>query len=154
MKLPYGFYDTLELMALANGGIGAGKDFDFLNSTSEGAERSCFCAHGPFAKLYINIVTGKIESHDDFETGTKNRYDSNDWWASICSIDNQLSKYITRWTNDNTVMSINIRKGTPNRSRVSFEEYCKALKIKRDETTEFGFSTKIPVYEEISNDKY
>lgn len=107
IEMPADFYDTLEIMALANGGIGAGSDVENfkINELDVFASgKKCKCAHGPFSGLAIQNGLVKSKYSENYPNGKV------DWREPFIDVDEEFNKYITRSLNDKAVGLINQRK--------------------------------------------
>ena len=124
IRLPADYYDTLEFVALANGGIGAGRDVEY----DEEGNVSCLCAHGPFDRVE----------------------EDNSIWIQDDNTEHNnvlIAAGLRRSTNDSAVRDINYRIGTPSdelRRRVPWDLYKKELNLVRipnswEGTEKFGF---------------
>jgi hypothetical protein len=104
-------YDTLELGALAFGGIGAGSDF--LWGKTDACALTCNCAHGIVAQFYQKRLFGMAAFGD-----------GNDALGRAG---------VGRNVNDSAVGRVNKRKGRGSRSsrRITFRAWCKALNVVR-----------------------
>lgn len=109
ITIPADIYDTLELSALAFGGIGAGT-FTSLDD----AGLVPFCALGHLG------------------SGTSIGYE-HDYRAARVALREAFGEagYTVTMANDAAVREINLRKGNPTAVRVTFEEWCEELNVVR-----------------------
>lgn len=112
--LPADVYDTLELSALAFGGIGAGDFWDGV-AIDDAKNRAPCC------------VFGHAAFSEDPPTGIYHTYFPPSTEVSIAMDESGL----TVDTNDAAVQAINGRKAALWDARVSFDEWCRELGVTR-----------------------
>jgi hypothetical protein len=110
--LPADVYDTLELAALANGGIGRGawwKEEDGPEfEATQGLNPNCpICVNG------LAVFAGLVPGDDPI------------------ALPMNATGEIAVEENDDAVCAINVRAGRDRNTRVSFADYCEELNIVR-----------------------
>lgn len=133
INLPADLYDTLELHALANDGIGGGRDI----VKNEG-ETICHCAHGPTADLRIMDSDKRVLSTATRERDSEYALPYGRCHERHFNVDLWLDEHINRFRNDMAIMEINKKKGIgvayqalSSLPKVTWEEYVNHLGIVR-----------------------
>ena len=111
-------FDTLELTALAFGGIGRGEWFARKTDTEPGDDQNCpVCAHG-IALFAEDVKVPQGSTYSDRQTQS--------------AISRALSDAgIGIFTNDDAVSRINDRLGRDGNARVTFEQWATQLNVVR-----------------------